>query len=199
MSDIPLGLLFGALAFLVLLSAFFSASEAGLMTLNRYRLQYLVGQKHCGATKAQRLLQRPERLLGLILLGKHFLNIFASSLTTFIALRLWGETGIAIAVGALTFILLIITEIAPKTLATLKPEAFAFPAACLFTPLIKLCYPAIWLSNLIADTCLKMIGINPKSNASKTLVQRRSKNLDGGRKFFSAIALSPDDAQHHGF
>ena len=90
-----------------MLSAFFSGSETALMTLNRYRLQHLVKQKHRGAKRAQKLLQRPDRLLGLILLGNNFVNILASSLTTVIAIRLYGDTGIAIGAGILTLVVLI--------------------------------------------------------------------------------------------
>jgi Mg2+/Co2+ transporter CorB len=169
LNDIPLGLLLGILALLLFLSAFFSASETGLMMLNRYRLQHLVKQKHRAATKAQTLLKRPERLLGLILLGNNFVNTLASSLTTIIALRLWGEASIALAVGALTMVVLIFAEIAPKTLAALKPEAIAFPAAYLYIPLLKLCYPMVWLVNLIANTFLKLFGVSTISMQENSL------------------------------
>jgi Mg2+/Co2+ transporter CorB len=129
------------------------------MTLNRYRLQHLVKQKHASAIKAQRLLQRPDRLLGLILLGNNFVNILASSLTTIIALRLAGDTGIAIGAGLLTLVVLIFAEVAPKTLATIKPELVAFPAAWIYIPLLKICYPIVWVINLIANLLLRIFGI----------------------------------------
>lgn len=107
MNDISLSILFGILAALLLLSAFFSGSETALMTLNRYRLQHLVKQKHRGATKANNLLKRPDRLIGLILLGNNFVNILASSLATVIAIRIAGEEAIAAAAALLTLAVLI--------------------------------------------------------------------------------------------
>ncbi|NOT83960.1 MAG: DUF21 domain-containing protein [Methylococcaceae bacterium] len=169
MNDIPLSLLFSILALLLFLSAFFSASETGLMTLNRYRLQHLVKQKHKGAIKAHRLLQRPDRLLGLILLGNNFVNILASSLATIIAMRFWGEAGIAIAASGLTLVVLIFSEVAPKTLAAIKPEAIAFPAAYIYIPLLKLCYPIVWLVNLFANLFIKLFGVNAGSVQENSL------------------------------
>ncbi|MDH5218416.1 MAG: CNNM domain-containing protein, partial [Gammaproteobacteria bacterium] len=152
MNDVPLGVLFGALIFLLILSAFFSSSETGLMTLNRYRLRHLVQKKHRTAIMANRLLERPDRLIGLILLGNNFVNILASALTTIIALRLGGETGLAIGTGILTLVVLIFAEVAPKTLAALHPERIAFPAALIYTPLLKVLYPLVWVINGIANT-----------------------------------------------
>lgn len=139
------------------------------MTLNRYRLQHLVKEKHAGAIRAQRLLQRPDRLIGLILLGNNFVNILASSIATVIALRIWGEAGIAIAAGILTLVILIFAEVAPKTLAALAPEKLAFPAALIYTPLLKLMYPIVWLVNLIANQLLKIIGFNTEKEQNNAL------------------------------
>jgi len=118
------------------------------MTLNRYRLQHLVKKGHRGAIKAYRLLMRPDRLLGLILLGNNFVNILASSLATIIAIRIGGEQAIAAAAGILTLVVLVFSEVTPKTLAAIKPEALAFTAAWIYTPLLKLFYPIVWLVNL---------------------------------------------------
>jgi len=117
LTDLSLGFLFSLLVILILLSAFFSGSETALMRLNRYRLLHLVKNNHTGAKLAHKLLQKPDRLIGLILLGNNFINIFASSIATIIALRLYGEAGIAIAAGLLTFVILIFSEVAPKTWA----------------------------------------------------------------------------------
>ncbi len=160
MNDISLGILFGILAALLLLSAFFSGSETALMTLNRYRLLHLVKQKHKGAIRAYNLLKRPDRLIGLILLGNNFVNILASSLATIIAIRLGGEEAIAIAAGLLTLAILIFSEVTPKTLAALKPEVLAYPAAWVYTPMLKLFYPIVWLVNLFANMLLRMVGVN---------------------------------------
>ena len=159
MNDISTGTLFTLLFILILLSAFFSSSETGLMSLNRYRLKHLADKGNKGAKLAQELLKRPDRLLGLILLGNNFVNILASALATIIALRLIGEAGIAIATGLLTFVVLIFAEVAPKTLAALHPERIAFPAAFVYTPLLKIVYPLVFLVNSIANALLKILGV----------------------------------------
>ena len=169
MDEIPLSVLFGALAVLIVLSAFFSGSETGLMTLNRYRLRHLAGDGHRGAQRALRLLERPDRLIGLILLGNNFVNILASSLSTIIALRLLGEAGIAIAAGLLTLVILIFSEVAPKTLAALHPERIAFPAALVYGPLLKLLYPLVWVVNMVANGLLRLIGVRPEDGANDSL------------------------------
>jgi magnesium and cobalt exporter, CNNM family len=160
-----------------LLSAFFSGSETALMTLNRYRLQHLVKQKHRGAIKAYRLLKRPDRLIGLILLGNNFVNILASSLATVIAIRIGGEQAIAIAAALLTLMVLIFSEVTPKTLAAIKPEVLAFPAAWVYSPLLKLFYPVVWVVNLIANLLLRIIGVNVAKNKEESLNKDELKSI----------------------
>ncbi|PLY12066.1 MAG: magnesium/cobalt efflux protein [Sedimenticola sp.] len=169
MSDIPLSVLFTTLVILILLSAFFSGSETALMTLNRYRLRHLSNDGHPGAVRAEKLLQRPDRLIGLILLGNNFVNILASSIATVIALRLGGEGAIAIAAGLLTLIILVFAEVAPKTLAALHPERLAFPAAFVYTPLLKLLYPLVWVVNGIANRILRYLGVSPDQTNGQAL------------------------------
>ena len=132
--------LFITLGLLIVLSGLFSSSETALMSLNRYRLKHLAKEGNKGAQIAFELLQKPDRLIGIILLGNNFANILASSITTVIALRLMGETGIAIAAGLLTLVILIFAEVAPKTLAANHPEKIAFPAARIYYYLIKFFY-----------------------------------------------------------
>jgi Mg2+/Co2+ transporter CorB len=130
------------------------------MALNRYRLKYLTeNQKHAGAILASRLLSKPDRLIGLILLGNNFVNIIITQLATLIGYRIFGDAGIAIATGFLTFTLLIFAEVAPKTLAAMHPERFAFPAAFVYTPLLKIAYPLVWLINWFANGLLRLFGI----------------------------------------
>ncbi|HOP15471.1 MAG: HlyC/CorC family transporter [Chromatiaceae bacterium] len=169
MNDLPLGALFGALVFLLILSAFFSGSETALMTLNRYRLRHLADAGHPGAKLARQLLDKPDRLIGLILLGNNFVNILASSLATIIAIRLGGEGAIAIAAGLLTLVVLIFSEVAPKTMAALYPERIAFPAAWVYTPLLRLLFPLVWLVNLMANTVLRLLGIFPEDAEGNAL------------------------------
>lgn len=162
MNDISTITLFIILGLLILLSGLFSSSETGLMSLNRYRLKHLAEKGNRGARLAQVLLERPDRLLGLILLGNNFVNILASAIATMLALRLYGEAGIAIATGLLTFVILIFAEVAPKTLAALHPERIAFPAAYVYTPLLKVVYPLVFAINVFANGLLRMLGVNPE-------------------------------------
>lgn len=161
----PLSMLFGILAAMLILSAFFSGSETALMTLNRYRLRHLVKLNHSGAVKAHQLLQRPERLLGLVLLCNNFVNNFASSIATVIAIKLYTdeESSVAIATVILTIVMLICSEVTPKTLAAIKPEPLAFPAAWIYTPLLKLLYPVVWFVNLFVNLLLRIVGVDVKT------------------------------------
>jgi Mg2+/Co2+ transporter CorB len=161
-NDFSLPGLFLSLILLLILSAFFSGSETALLTMNRYRLRHLAERGHRGAQIARRLLERPDRLIGLILLGNNFVNIMASSLATVIALRLGGEAAIGIAAGLLTLVILIFSEVAPKTYATLHPERLAYPAAYVYAPLLKLLYPIVWFVNLFTNGILRLIGIVPE-------------------------------------
>ena len=169
MDVIPLPFLFGMLGVLIVLSGAFSSSETALMTLNRYRLRHLSRQGHRGAQRAERLLVRPDRLIGIILLGNNFVNIAASSIATLIALRLGGQGALAAATGLLTLTILIFAEVAPKTLAALRPERVAFPAAFVLGPLLKLLYPLVWLTNMVANTLLRILGVNPAEGGQTAL------------------------------
>ena len=185
MNDISLSILFGILAALLLLDAFFSGSETALMTLNRYRLLHLVKQKHKGAIKANKLLQRPDRLMGLILLGNNFVNIAASSLATIIAMRLIDdgivnlsqEEVILASTASLTLAVLIFSEVTPKTLAAIKPEILAYPAAWIYTPLLKILYPFVWVVNLISNLLLRMVGVNASQSKQDKLNTEELKSI----------------------
>jgi len=170
LDDTPLSVLLAALLFLILLSAFFSGSETGLMTLNRYRLRHLADKQHPGAMRAQQLLQRQDRLIGLILLGNNLVNVLASILMTLITLRLYNDTGLLFAAGlVLTIVILLFAEVTPKTLAALHPERVAFPAAFVYTPLLKLLWPVVWVVNGIANGLLKLLGVSPEHGSSDAL------------------------------
>ncbi|MDA1107194.1 MAG: HlyC/CorC family transporter [Proteobacteria bacterium] len=160
MNDIPLSALFGALVLLILLAAFFSGSETGLLTLNRYRLRHLVNIKHRGAMHAQALLQRTDRLIGLLILGNNFANNLATAVATIIGLQLLGDVGAAVAVALLTIAGTIFTDVAPKTLGALYSERVAFPAAYVLRPLLKLFYPVVWLVSTLSNGVLRLLGIS---------------------------------------
>ncbi len=159
MSDIPLSLLFSALFFLIILSAFFSSSETGMMSLNRYRLRHMVKQGHSGAKRASKLLARTDRLIGVILIGNNFVNIAAASITTIIAQRMWAENpemGVTIATILLTLVILIFAEVTPKTIAANHPEKISFPASFLLQPLLLLLMPFVWVVNGIANFIIRL-------------------------------------------
>ena len=166
MNDASLGLLFSILAALIFLSAFFSSSETGMMSLNRYRLKHLQKNNHHGAIRAGKLLARPDRLIGLILIGNNLVNILASAIATVIAIRLWGDAGILIATVSLTLVVLIFAEITPKTIAALHPERVAFPASLILLPLMKVMYPLVWLVSRVTNGLLKMLGVDPEGTNS---------------------------------
>ncbi|GAA3572430.1 MULTISPECIES: HlyC/CorC family transporter [Marinobacter] len=177
MNEASLTALFSLLAGLILLSAFFSSSETGMMSLNRYRLKHLAKTGNRGAKRAQGLLQRTDQLIGVILIGNNFVNILASSIATVIAIRIWGDAGIAIATLLLTITILIFAEVTPKTLAALFPEKIAFPASYALGPLLKVLYPAVWLVNLFTGAILKLIGVSAQDAASDHLSREELRTL----------------------
>lgn len=169
MNQIPLEALFIALAVLLLLSAFFSSSETSMLSLNRYRLRHLIKKHHKGAMRAGKLLERPDRLLGVILIGNNLVNIVASMLAASIGNRLYGDIGVAIAAGLLTLVVLIVAEVTPKTVATAFPEKIAFPASFLLKPLLTLFYPIVLLVNLFSNGLAKLMGIDTQKVGSDHL------------------------------
>lgn len=130
-----------------------------MMAINKYRLKHKANQGHKGAIKVLKLLESPDKLLGVILLGNNFVNILASSIATIIAMKLMGEAGIAIAAGILTLAVLVFSEVAPKTLAALYPEKVAYPAAYVLGPLLKTLSPIVWFVNFFANNLLRLFGV----------------------------------------
>ncbi|MEY3289610.1 MAG: hypothetical protein RLZZ419_1852 [Pseudomonadota bacterium] len=179
MNEIPLSMLFGILALMLILSAFFSGSETSLMTINRFRLRQLVKLRHSGAIKTQKLLQKPDRLLGLILLCNNFVNNFAASIVTVIAIKLYAdnESSIAIAIAILTVVMLVFSEVTPKTVAAIKPELLVFPAAWIYTPLLKIFYPIVWIVNLVVNLLLRLVGVDVNKNRHDSLNKEELKNI----------------------
>ena len=177
MSETPITTLLIFLCLLIILSAFFSSSETGMLSLNRYRLKHLKKSGHKGAIKASRLLKRTDQLISVILIGNNFVNILASSIATVIAIRIWGDTGIAIATAGLTIILLIFAEITPKTIAAYYPEKIAFPASHILKPLLKILYPAVWSINLVTGFLLKLLGLNIEDNQDNHISREELRTL----------------------
>ncbi len=168
MEGIPIGALTGSLIFLIILSAFFSASETAMMAINRYRLKHLAEAGHRGAKYARKLLENPHQLLGTILLGNNAANLTASAVATILALRVFGDIPIALITFGLTLIVLIFAEVAPKTVAALHPEWIAFPAAYVLYPLQKAVRPVVWVVNKASGCLLKPL-VGDKKRAADAL------------------------------
>ncbi len=181
--QISLTALFILLGVLIVLSAFFSSSETGLVALNRYRLRHKAQSGHRGARLAQSLLDKPDRMFGLILLGNNLVNILSASIATVIALRLLGEAGIWVSTLVLTAVILIFAELAPKTVAALYPQRVAYPASYVLTPLLRILYPVVWLINLLAAALLRPFGIRKMGIRPESLNREELRTLvkEGGR------------------
>lgn len=170
MDDIATSTLLILLGFLVFLSAYFSSSETGMMSINRYRLKHLEKEGHKGAKRVQKLLDRPERLIGLILIGNNMVNIGASAIATVIGIRLFGDViGLAVATFGLTFIILIFAEVTPKTVAALYPEKISFPSSFILLPLLMVMYPLVYVVNGITNGILAVLRINPINDDGQNL------------------------------
>ncbi|MDJ0905497.1 MAG: HlyC/CorC family transporter [Woeseiaceae bacterium] len=175
--DVPLAVLVGLLVTLLLLSAFFSGSETALMSLNRYQLRHKAREGHRGARLAEKLLKRPDRLLGLILFGNNLVNIALVAIVTLVAASVGGEVAALIAVPLLTIIVLIFAETAPKTLAALHPERVAYPAALVYYPLQFLAYPFVWLINVCSNGLLFLFGVRGQDAQLHSLTQEELRTL----------------------
>ncbi|MGB0997334.1 MAG: HlyC/CorC family transporter [Pseudomonadales bacterium] len=154
-TDVPTLYLFLSIIVLIFLSAYFSGTETAMMALNRYRLRHMVKRRHRGARKADRMLKRPDRLLGVILVGNNLVNFSAATLATIIGYNLLGDTGVLLAPWVLTLTFLIFAEVAPKTLAAERPEAWALKAVFALEPLAKVLHPAVLLINSFSNALVK--------------------------------------------
>ena len=177
MDDPSIGALFGSMILLIILSAYFSGSETAMMALNRYRLKHLANKGNSGAKRASRLLERPDRLLGVILIGNNFVNFTAASIATIIALRLLGESAVAIAPIACTLIFLILAEVAPKTIAAAYPEKLALPSSHILRPLLWILYPLVWMVNGVSNGLLWMLGIKYEDASDDNLTKDELRTL----------------------
>ena len=170
MENISTQLLFITLGILILISAYFSGSETGMMSLNRYRLRHLEKEKHKGAKRVSKLLKRPDRLIGLILIGNNLVNIAAASIATIIGIRFFGDVyGMLISTVVLTLVILIFAEVTPKTLAALYPEKIAFPSSIILTLLLKLLFPLVIAVNWITNGILLLLGISSEQREQHSL------------------------------
>jgi len=153
------------------------------MAINRYRLKHMANKGHRGARLAQQLLTRPDRLIGLILLGNNMVNILAASIATVIAIRIFGDNGIWVSTLVMTVVVLIFAEVAPKTVAALHPERIAFPASYVLVVLLKVLNPIVWLVNAFANFLLKPFGVKTDVEALERLNREELRTLvtEGGQ------------------
>ena len=140
-----------------------------MMALNRYRLRHLARHGNTVAKRVVTLLKRPDRLLGIILIGNTFANLLASSVATILAIQYFGEVGVLISTVSLTFIVLIFAETTPKTLAAIHPQRIAFFASWPLKWLLVLTYPLVWLVNGISNSILHIFGVRVKDVKNEAL------------------------------
>ena len=157
------------LIFLVALAAFFSMVETGMMAVNRYRLRHLSRKSNKNAMRVLQLLERPDRLLSLVLICNTFANISVSAIVTLLAIHWFGDEGVFLATIVLTLVMLIFGEIAPKTVAALFPQRIALSVATPLMVLLKLFYPIVWFVNVLANGVLRLVGVRLKDRDRENL------------------------------
>ena len=185
MTTLSIDSLFLILVLLLVLSAFFSGSETALMSVNRYKLKHRVKKKDESALKVNYLLNNPEKTLGLILLLNNFVNILASAITTLIAIELYGDNGVAIAAGFLTFIILVFSEVTPKTFASHYSDKIAYKISFFFYYSLKIFNPIVKFINFFSRIILMIFGFDKKKNRHddlsneeiKTIIQESSNKI----------------------
>ncbi len=153
-------ILFCILLVLILFAAFFSGAEIGMMSLNRYRLRHLVKKRHKQAIRVNQLLSHPDRLLSVVLIGNTLANIVSSMVATLIGQRFYGDVGVAIATVILTLVILIFSEMTPKTLAALHPQKIAFACSWLLMILQTIFSPLVSLISWVANGILRLFGVS---------------------------------------
>ena len=166
MHSISTEILIIVLVILFLLSAFFSGSETALMSINKYKMRHQAKLNNKGAKAAKKLLENPDKVIGVILLDNNLTNILITQIATLISLRLYGDIGLAIATGLLTIFILIFAELTPKTIGEMHSEKIAYSSSLLYRPMLVILYPLVFTINFIANTIIKVMGL--KDNTSKS-------------------------------
>ncbi len=204
MSDDSLGLLIGVLIFFLLLSGYFSASETAMMSLDRYRLKARAAQGHRGARLALQLLGKTEELLGVVLIGNNLVNAAATALVTIIAVRLFGQSELALTLATLsvTFLIVVFSEITPKVIGATYSEPVAYASSYVLVVLRRLFYPAIWFVNLFVTLLFKLMRLKPDSQQEerhlgveelRTLVSESGKFIPATHRLLLLNLLSLED------
>ena len=170
-------MLWSALFFLLVLSAFFAGSETSMMSLNPYRLRHQ-RKKSAGARRAAKLLSTPDRLIGLILIVNNAVNILAAIIANMLAIYYVGETAAPwVATASLTIMLLVFSEVTPKTIAAQNPEWFAFKASHILKPLLQLFNPLVWSVNKLTNAFVSILGFDPNKDRDDSLDTEELKSL----------------------
>ncbi|MEC7685584.1 MAG: HlyC/CorC family transporter, partial [Pseudomonadota bacterium] len=151
---------------LIVASAYFSSSETGMMSLNKYRMNHLRRGQHAGATRASKLLEKPDKLIGVILIGNNFVNFLAASIASSITILILGEPAPFTTAIVLTLVVLIFAEVTPKTIAALYPERIAYPSSIVLGVLLKVLYPIVWAVNFVSNTLVRTLGFHPQADSS---------------------------------
>lgn len=158
--EFHLSTLFIILVFLIILAAFFAGTEIGMMSINRYKLKYLVKKNNKQAIRVNQIISRPDRLLSVVLIGNTLANIFASTIATLIGQRLYGDAGIAIATVLLTMVILVFSEMIPKTFAAIYPQRVAFSTSLPLKVLQKVLAPLVYISSSISNGVLRLFRVS---------------------------------------
>jgi len=170
LDSVPLSALFAALGALLVLSGFFSMSETAMMAANRYRLRHQAQEGHRGANMALALLNRTDKLLGVILLFNNLINSAAAMLVSVITISLFGDDKWALGAGtlAITFAILVFSEISPKVIGATYANRLAIFFAYVLTPLLRLAYPIVWFVNLFVRAMLRMLRLPTHTASGET-------------------------------
>ena len=169
--------LWTALLILLIVSGFFSGSETGMMALNRYRLRHQ-RKKSSGARRAAKLLATPDKLIGLILIGNNAVNILAAIIANMLAIIYVGPAAAPwVATATLTILVLVFSEITPKSIAAQNPEWFAFKASHVLRPLLYFLSPLVWIINKLTNGLISLLGFDPKKNRDDGLDTEELKSV----------------------
>ena len=185
MTALSIDNLFIILILLLVLSAFFSGSETALMSINRYKLKHRVKKNEIAALRVNYLLNNPDKTLGLILLLNNFVNILASAISTIIAIELYGDKGVAIAAGFLTFVILVFSEVTPKTFASHYADRIAYKISFFFYYGLVMFNPLVKFINFFSKLILTIFGVDKRktqyddltNEEIKTIIQESSKKI----------------------
>ena len=137
-----------------------------MMSLNKYRMNHLRRGQHAGATRASKLLEKPDKLIGVILIGNNFVNFLAASIASSITVLIVGEPAPFTTAIVLTLVVLIFAEVTPKTIAALYPERIAYPSSIVLGVLLKVLYPIVWAVNFVSNTLVRTLGFHPQADSS---------------------------------